>query len=213
MNRRETTIALAALGVLPLAVEAQQGAKVARIGYLSSSSGVNSYTDDAVRQGLRDLGYVEGRNVLIELRDAEGRLERLPALAAELVALKVDVIVAPGTPAALAAKQATSVIPVVFPAAGEPVASGLVTNLARPGGNVNGLAILNPQLIGKRFELLKRSPARSRYCFRRREHPRPRRYQRPPSLRLGLLRSREGHIGTHRSASSPRCQWSVSLHP
>jgi putative ABC transport system substrate-binding protein len=154
MGIRRLSVALMLL-VTPLAAEAQQGAKVARIGYLSSSSGVNSYTDDAFRQGLRDLGYVEGRNALIEFRSAEGRLERLPALAAELVALKVDVIVAAGTAAALAAKQATSVLPVVFPAAGDPVASGLVTSLARPGGNVTGLSILNPGLIGKRLEQLK----------------------------------------------------------
>lgn len=155
MNRRETTLALSALGVMPLAVEAQQGIKSARIGYLSSSSAIDAFTGDAFRLGLRDLGYVEGRNAVIEFRDAEGKLDRLPALAAELVALKVDVIVASGTPAVLAARQATSVIPVVFPAAGDPVASGLVASLARPGGNVTGLSILNPGLIGKRLELLK----------------------------------------------------------
>ena len=93
---------------------------------------------EAFRQGLRDLGYVEGRNVVIEYRDAEGKHERLPALAAELVALKVDVIVAPPTPAALAAKQVTKTIPIVFAAVSDPVSSGLVTSLARPGGNVTG---------------------------------------------------------------------------
>jgi putative ABC transport system substrate-binding protein len=112
---------------------------------------------EAFRQGLRDLGYVEGRTVLIEYRDAEGRFERLPALAAELVALKVDVIVAGGTPHALAAQQATRTIPIVLTGAGDPVPSGLVTSLARPGGNVTGLANLRPDLVGKCLEQLKQA--------------------------------------------------------
>ena len=109
---------------------------------------------EAFRQGLRDLGYVEGRNVVIEYRDAEGKSERLPALAVELVALKVDVIVAPPTPAALAAKQVTKTIPIVFAAVSDPVSSGLVTSLARPGGNVTGLSDLTPELVGKCLEQL-----------------------------------------------------------
>jgi ABC-type uncharacterized transport system substrate-binding protein len=112
---------------------------------------------EAFLQGLRDLGYVEGRNVVIEYRDAEGKRQRLLALAAELVALKVDVIVAPNTPAALAAKQATRTLPIVFALAADPVASGLVTSLARPGGNVTGLSILAPELVGKCLELLKQA--------------------------------------------------------
>jgi len=112
---------------------------------------------EAFRQGLRDLGYVEGRNVVIEYRDAEGKHERLPALAAELVALKVDVIVAPPTPAALAAKQVTKTIPIVFAAVSDPVSSGLVTSLARPGGNVTGLSDLTPELVGKCLEQLKQA--------------------------------------------------------
>jgi len=112
---------------------------------------------DAFLQGLRDLGYVEGRNIVIEYRDAERKLERLPALAAELVALKVDVIVASGTLAALAAKQATRTLPIVFSPAGDPVGSGLVTSLARPGGNVTGLSAFAPELVGKRLELLKQA--------------------------------------------------------
>jgi len=122
----------------PVPAEAQQAAKVARIGYLhpNLASGPNQH--EAFRQGLRDLGYVEGRNVVIEYRDAEGQPERLPALAAELVALKVDVIVAPPTVAVLAAKQATRTLPIVFAVATDPVTSGLVTSLARPGGNVTG---------------------------------------------------------------------------
>jgi putative ABC transport system substrate-binding protein len=131
-----------ALGVLaaPLAAESQQAAKVARIGLLALNLAAAPHVPEAFRQGLRDLGYVEGRNVVIEYRDAEGKPERLPALAAELVALKVDVILAAGTPQALAAKHATKTIPIVFASgASDPVTSGLVTSLARPGGNVTGL--------------------------------------------------------------------------
>ncbi len=138
----------------PVATEAQGPARVARIGYLATKVADSPVALEAFRLGLRDLGYVEGRSLVIEYRDAEGEAERLPALAAELVALKVDVIVAPGTPSALAAKQATRTIPIVFPAAGDPVTSGLVTSLARPGGNVTGLSNVHPDLVGKRLELL-----------------------------------------------------------
>jgi len=139
----------------PLAAEAQQAAKVARIGYLTFSLGVSPHLPEAFRQGLRDLGYVEGRTVVIEYRDAEGKADRLPALAAELVALKVDVIVAAqGTRVALAAKQATRNLPIVIIGAGDPVTNGLVTSLARPGGNITGLSNLNAELVGKRLELL-----------------------------------------------------------
>jgi putative ABC transport system substrate-binding protein len=136
----------AVLLAAPLAAEAQQAAKVARIGYLVGASlSLSPHLHEAFRQGLRDLGYVEGRNVVMEYRDA----------AAELVALKVDVIVAGGTPLALAAKQATKTIPIVFATAADPVGSGLVTSLARPGGNLTGLSILAPELVGKRLEQLK----------------------------------------------------------
>jgi putative tryptophan/tyrosine transport system substrate-binding protein len=141
----------------PVAAEAQQAAKVARIGYLAINLAASPHQHEAFRQGLRDLGYVEGRNLVIEYRDAEGKFERLPALAAELVALKVDVILAVSTLAALAAKQATRTIPIVFGGAGDPVASGLVTSLARPGGNVTGLSILAPELVGKCLEQLKQA--------------------------------------------------------
>jgi len=116
----------------PLAAEAQQAGKVPRIGYLAVNPAANPHLHEAFRQGLRDLGYVEGRNVVIEYREAEGKPERLPALAAELVALKVDVLVAQPTVSALAAKQATRTIPIVFPVVADPVTSGLVTSLARP---------------------------------------------------------------------------------
>jgi putative ABC transport system substrate-binding protein len=141
----------------PLAAEGQQTAKVARIGFLSLNLAPNPHLKEAFRQGLRDLGYVEGHNVVIEYRDAEGKLERLPALAAELIALQVDVILAGGTPQALAAKQASRTLPIVFAAAADPVTDGLVTSLARPGGNVTGLASLNPELIGKCLEQLKQA--------------------------------------------------------
>jgi putative tryptophan/tyrosine transport system substrate-binding protein len=147
----------AVLLAAPLVVEAQQAGKVARIGWLSlnRAASPSPHLTEAFRQGLRDLGYVEGRNVVIEYRDAGGNVERLPALAAELVALKVDVLVTGGgTATALAAKQATKTIPIVFASAGDPVGSGLVTSLARPGGNVTGLSNLTPELVGKRLELL-----------------------------------------------------------
>ena len=144
------TVLLAA----PLAAEAQQAEKIARIGWLGNSPAASPHLGDAFRQGLRDLGYVEGRNVAIDYRFAEGKLERLPALAADLVALKVDVILAATVLAAVAAKQAIKTIPIVFAAVADPVGSGLVTSLARPGGNVTGLSVLAPELIGKRLELL-----------------------------------------------------------
>jgi putative ABC transport system substrate-binding protein len=134
----------------PLAAEAQQAAKVPRIGLLVTNLAANPHWLEAFRQGLRDLGYVEGRNLVIEYRDAEGKLERIPALAAELVALKVDVILAPSTAAALAAREATRTLPIVSVA----VTSGLVTSLARPGGNVTGLAFFSPELVGKCLEQL-----------------------------------------------------------
>jgi putative ABC transport system substrate-binding protein len=153
------TITLLLGGLFRLsAAEAQPAARVARIGYLSvnlAASPPNLH--EAFREGLRDLGYVEGRDIVIEYRDAGGKAERLPALAAELVALKVDVIVAPPTPAALAAKQATRTIPIVFYGSADPVTSRLVTSLARPGGNVTGLSGLSPEVVGKCVELLKQA--------------------------------------------------------
>ena len=144
-----------ALLVAPLAVEAQPAAKVARLGWLTLDLAPNPHLREALLQGLRDLGYVEGRNVVIEFRDAGGKSERLPALAAELVALKVDVILAGATPQALAAKQATRTIPIVFLGVTDPVTDGLVTSLARPGGNVTGLSTTAAlELVGKRLELL-----------------------------------------------------------
>ncbi len=155
-----------ALLAAPLAAEAQQTVKVARIGYLSTDLARSPMFAEAFRQGLRELGYVEGRNVVIEIRDAHGNPERFPALAAELVALNVNVIFAPGTQHALAARQATTIIPIVFADVADPEARGLVTTLARPGGNVTGLTNLNTDLIGKWLELLKQVvPRLTRVAF------------------------------------------------
>jgi putative tryptophan/tyrosine transport system substrate-binding protein len=156
MRRREFIKLIGGAAVAwPLGSSAQQAVKVPRIGYLAGNLAANPHLREAFLQGLRDLGYVEGRNLVIEYRDVEGKYERLPALAAELVALKVDVILAGGTPQPLAAKQATRTIPIVFAGAGDPVESGLITSLARPGGNVTGLSLLTPELVGKCLEQLK----------------------------------------------------------
>src|SRR6266849_2343328 len=158
MKRREFIAVLSGAAVAwPLGGSAQQAAKIARIGYLTGNLAANPHTREAFLQGLRDLGYIEDRDLEIEYRDVEGKYERLPALAAELVALKVDVILAAGTPQPLAAKQATRTIPIVFAGAADPVGSGLVTSLARPGGNVTGLSLLSPELVGKCLELLKQA--------------------------------------------------------
>ena len=142
--------------VVPLAAEAQAPAKVPRIGFLTSLSPAESAISlESFRQGLRELGYVEGKTIATEFRFAERRPERLPALAAELVRLKVDVIVTGGPPAPEAAKQATSTIPIVFAVTGDPVAEGLVASLARPGGNITGLATIAADLVAKQLELLK----------------------------------------------------------
>ncbi len=155
--RRSLFISILALGLLaaPLAAAAQPPTKVPRIGILwpSPISAVAHYLE-AFRQGLRELGYVEGQNIAIEFRSAEGKWERLPDLAAELVRLKVDVIVV-NTPAALAAKQATRTIPIVMAVSSDPVGDGLVASLARPGGNVTGSSMMAPELGGKRLQLLK----------------------------------------------------------
>jgi putative tryptophan/tyrosine transport system substrate-binding protein len=160
MMDRRAFVATLGLGfvVAPLAADAQQAAKIARIGYLALNLPLHPHLREAFRQGLRDLGYVEGRNLVIEYRDAEGKVERLPALAAELVALKVDVILAGGTPGVVAATQATRTLPIVFASALDPVRSGFVTSLARPGGNVTGLSFFAPgELVGKCLEQLKQA--------------------------------------------------------
>jgi len=155
--RRKLIIALLAssLGV-PLASFGQQAAKVARIGFLEASSpSAIAARIEAFRQGLRELGYVEGKNVAIEYRYAEGNFDRLPALAAELVRLNVNVIVTGGPTAIPAAKAATTTIPIVMAFDTDPVGSGFAASLAKPGGNITGLATLAPELSAKQIELLK----------------------------------------------------------
>ncbi len=142
--------------LLSLPVQAQQPAKIPRIGYLAPASlSALAERTEAFRQGLRELGYVEGKNVVIEWRSADGKLDRLPTLATELVHLKVDVIVTTGPTATRPAKQSTSTIPIVMAQDIDPVASGFVASLARPGGNITGLSSLAPQISGKQLELLK----------------------------------------------------------
>jgi putative ABC transport system substrate-binding protein len=159
MKRREFITLLGGAAVVwPLAARAQQTGKMSRIGYLGSSSpSLEPHYVEAFRQKLRDLGHVEGENIAIEYRWAEGQDDQLPKLATELVRLKPDVIVTTGTPGALAAMQATNTIPIVMASAGDPVGAGLVASLARPGGNVTGFTILGPELEGKRLELLKQA--------------------------------------------------------
>jgi putative ABC transport system substrate-binding protein len=140
-----------------LAAETQPAAKVPRVGYLTGDLATGLHLREAFLQGLRDLGYVEGRNVVIEYRDVEAKYVRLPALAADLVALKVDVIVVTNARAALAVRQAGKTIPLVFTAVGDAVTDGLVASLARPGGNVTGLSTAGPNLVGKRLEQLKQA--------------------------------------------------------
>jgi putative ABC transport system substrate-binding protein len=153
MDRRAFIGTLTAgLLAAPLAAEAQPARKVWRVGILGNE---NSAPWEAFRRGLRDLGYVGGRNLTMESRWSEGRTERLPALAIELVQLRVDVIVASGTQAVRAAKQATSTIPIVMAVSAHPDKIGLVESLARPGGNVTGLDNVGPDLKGKQLQLLK----------------------------------------------------------
>ena len=144
------------LFALSVSAEAQQAKKIPRIGYLGATS-VSATSDrtEPFRQGLRELGYVEGKNIVIEWRYAEGKLDRLPALAAELVRLKVDIIVTSGPIPTRAAKEATVTIPIVMAQDSDPVANGFVASLARPGGNITGLSTLRPELSGKQLELLK----------------------------------------------------------
>jgi putative ABC transport system substrate-binding protein len=159
MISRRAFISTVAGGLLaaPFAAEAQQAGKVYRIGYLTGGLSTDSpVLREAFRQGLRELGWVEGQNVVIEYRFAEGRYDRLPELAAELVRLKVDIIVTVATPAAVAAKDATATIPIVGISLGDPVGIGLIASLARPGGNVTGLSYsVGLELVRKQLELLK----------------------------------------------------------
>ena len=154
MRRREFIAVLGgAATAWPLAARGQQSNNVFKIGFIATG-GVPLYMN-AFHDALQDLGWIEGKNVVYESRYAENRLDRLPELAAELLGLNVDVIVAGGTPAPLAAKQATAIVPIVMTGAADPLGTGLVASLARPGGNVTGLSLMSADLVGKRLELLK----------------------------------------------------------
>jgi putative ABC transport system substrate-binding protein len=157
MKRREfITLLGGAAATWPLATHAQQAGKLPTIGFLGSGTpAIQGQWVAAFVQRLRELGWVDGRTVAIEYRWAEGRIERAAEIAVEFARLKFDVIVTTGTPATLAAKQATSVIPIVFAATGDPVGTGLIASLARPGGNVTGLSLEQTETVGKRFELLR----------------------------------------------------------
>jgi putative tryptophan/tyrosine transport system substrate-binding protein len=178
MNRKITGLALCSMLLAPCsALAAQQAGKIFRIGYLdnSTASGI-AVLLDAFRQELSKLGWIEGKNITIEYRFAEQKLERLPELAADLVRLKVDLIVASGGPTPLAAKKATSTIPIVMATSPDPVAAGLVASLASPGGNITGLSDLGPELNSKRLEILKDAI--------------------PRLSRVGLLRTPGGALGS-----------------
>ena len=155
------------LFALSLPAAAQQPKKVPRIGYLTTAARLaDAPRVEALRQGLRDLGYLEGKNINIEYRYAEGKLERVPELAQELVRLKVDILVVSSIIAAEPARQVTTTIPIIVASAGNPIGSGLVASLARPGGNVTGLYQFSPELLGKRLELLNEiTPKVSRFAF------------------------------------------------
>jgi putative ABC transport system substrate-binding protein len=156
MRRREFITLLGGAGAWPLSARAQQPSKLPTIGYLGGGGPITQRAwVDAFVQRLRELGWFEGRTVVIEYRWGEGRAERYAEIAAEFVQLKVDVILAGGTEAAITAKQATSIIPIVFPTAGDPIGSGLVASLARPNGNVTGLSNLGSNLAAKRLELMR----------------------------------------------------------
>jgi putative ABC transport system substrate-binding protein len=155
VSRRSFIRLLGGAAACPLAARAQKPARIPRVGFLFYGSPELSLEVDAFRQGLRELGYVEGQNIVVEYRFAQGRLDKLPELAAELVRLKVEVIVSPTTPASIAAKRATNTIPIVITGVADAVGAGLVTNFARPSANITGLTTISAELGGKRLELLK----------------------------------------------------------
>jgi ABC-type uncharacterized transport system substrate-binding protein len=158
MDRRAFLAGAAALLAAPLAAGAQSTRRLYRIGFLGAASPSEPRSQrffEAFRNGLAELGYVEGQNIAIESRWAAGKYERLPGLAAELVRLKMDVIVTAAVPAIRAVKEATSTIPIVMAVVVDPVATGLVASFARPGGNITGLSVMTPELVGKQLEMLR----------------------------------------------------------
>ena len=170
MKRREFIALLGgAAAAWPLVARAQQSEKAARLGFLGSTSPTAQvYVErvQAFRTGLRDLGYIEGKNLVLEFRWANGDYARLPELAAELLRLDIDVLVTFGTPGTLAAKRASAKIPIVMAVSGDAVATGIVSGLSRPGGNITGSTFLNPELVAKRFDLAKEAlPSIARVAF------------------------------------------------
>ena len=168
MKRRQFITLLGGAAVAwPVAAHGQQAAKVARLGFLSSASASSSIYKknfDALRAGLRELGYIEGQNLIIESRWAEDKYDRLPELAAELVRLDIDVLITHGTPGTMAAKRATATIPIVMAVVGDAIITGVVSSLARPGGNITGSTFFNPEISAKRLELLREAfPRISRF--------------------------------------------------
>jgi putative tryptophan/tyrosine transport system substrate-binding protein len=156
MRRREfITLLGGTAAAWPVALRAQQASKVPRVGFLFYGAPELALEIEAFRKGLRELGYSEGQNIIVEYRFARGQVGKLPELAAELVHLNVEVIVTPTTPSSMAAKQATSTIPIVIAGVADPVGAGLITNFRRPGGNITGLSSIGAELGGKRLELLK----------------------------------------------------------
>jgi putative tryptophan/tyrosine transport system substrate-binding protein len=155
VNRRAFVTGLGALLAAPLGVEAQRAKRMPRIAFLTTTSPGSSPTTDAFRQGLRELGYVEGQNIVIEWRWGRGGTERFPEFAAEVVRLNVDVIVAANDAAGRAAQRATGAIPIVIPTIGDPVAGGFVASLAKPGGNITGVTTSSPDVAGKRLQIFK----------------------------------------------------------
>jgi ABC-type uncharacterized transport system substrate-binding protein len=156
MKKKVAVLSLCAmLLALCFSAEAQQQTKVPKIGYLSPAPATSSARFELLRREFRKLGYVEGKNIAFEFRSTDNKIDRLPAAADELVRLKVDVLIAPGTPTALAAKNATRTIPIVFAAVADPISAGLIDSLPRPGGNITGFTEIPEGLAGKRLELLK----------------------------------------------------------
>ena len=156
MRRRDFIIGLSSASTWPLSGRSEQAARMPRIGFLGLASPATFASRlDAFRRGLRDFGYIEGANIAVEYRWAQGRYERLPELAAELTRSNIDLIVTHATPGSAAAKRATATIPIVIAVIGDPVASGIVTSIARPGGNITGQSFFNAELRAKRIELLK----------------------------------------------------------
>ena len=157
LSRRKFAISLGSLALAAPFASLSQSGKIPRIGYLQPivpQNGTSPFLED-FRQGLRDLGYVDGKNILLEIRWGEGNLERMPALAAELVRMKVDVIFAVTSPAVWAAKGATTTIPIVMPLSSDPVGDGMVASLGRPGGNITGMSMMSTELSARRLQLLK----------------------------------------------------------